>query len=73
MICTFRYSLGRRSYMPSTIADLIINNYKLFNDNDWNRFIEEIEDEDYLGDSCDIQKWNEFIDFCKSKTKEANN
>ncbi len=73
MFATFRYSLGRRTYMPSFIVDLIIKNHEMFNEWDWKRLIEEINDEDDLGDSCDVQKWNEFSDFCKNKIKEVTN
>lgn len=73
MFATFRYSLGRRTYMPSFIVDLIIRNHKIFNERDWKQFIEEIDEEDDLGDSCDFQKWNEFTDFCKNKLGEITN
>lgn len=73
MFATFRYSLGRRTYIPSFIVDLIIKNHEMFNEWDWKRLIEEINDEDDLGDSCDVQKWNEFSDFCKNKIKEVTN
>ncbi|MBU0959330.1 MAG: hypothetical protein KKB31_05285 [Nanoarchaeota archaeon] len=70
MICAFRYSLGRRSYMPSSIVDLIIGNPEVFNNNDWDRFIEEIGDEDNLGNSCDVQTWNKLIEFSKKQLKK---
>jgi len=70
MIATFRYSLGRRTYMPYFITQLIIHNYKIFHKEDWKRFIEEIYDDCNLGDSCNIQTWNNFTDFCKDKLNE---
>ena len=69
MICAFRYSLGRRTYMPSTIVDLIINNSDLFNEYDWKRFIKETKEEKYLGDNCDIQTWNKLIEFSEKQMK----
>jgi len=73
MLATFRYSLGRRTYMPGFITEIIINNQKTFHEADWKRFIEEINDKDNLGDSCNIQTWNNFTDFCKDKLKELKN
>ena len=70
MIATFRYSLGRRTYMPGFITEFIINNHNIFHKEDWKRFIQEIEDNCNLGDSCDIQTWNNFTDFCKGKLNE---
>ena len=70
MICAFRYSLGRSSHIPSTIVNLIIDNYELFNDKDWSRFIEEIEAEDNLGDGCDIRTWNKLIEFSEKQLKK---
>lgn len=73
MLAAFRYSLGRRTYMPSYIVDLIIKNQKIFNDHDWKQFIEEITSAkkfDNLGDGCDIQTWDNFINFCEGKNEK---
>ena len=67
MIATFRYSLGRRTYMPSFITDLIIKNKKIFNEKDWKEFINETNDTNDLGDPCDIQTWNKLLHFCQNK------
>ena len=56
--------------MPSSIVDLIIGNPEVFNNNDWDRFIEEIGDEDNLGNSCDVQTWNKLIEFSKKQLKK---
>ena len=69
MIAAFRYSLGRRTYMPKFIVDLIIGNHEIFNVKDWKRFVDEINDREYLGDSYDIQTWNKLINFCEKKIK----
>jgi hypothetical protein len=70
IIAAFRYSLGRRTFMPSIVTELIINNYKLFNDQDWKNFIEDINYQKNLhdlGDNCDIETWNNFEVFCKKR------
>ena len=73
MIAAFRYSLGRKTYMPHFIVDCIINNQSIFNKTDWERFIGEINDAGDLGDTCDIQSWNNLIHFCESKIKTLKN
>ncbi|MFW6283458.1 MAG: hypothetical protein ACOC1P_05400 [Minisyncoccales bacterium] len=73
LFCAFRYSLGRRTYMPWTITELIKKNSHLFNSGDWTQFIEEIKEHERissLGDDCDIKKWENFIKFCKEQNNE---
>lgn len=72
MLATFRYSLGRRTYMPSFIVDLIIKNSKIFNKQNWRQFIEEINEIENLGDSCDIQTWNKLNCFCETRLKNKS-
>ena len=67
MIAAFRYSLGRRTYMPSFVADLIMKNYHVFNEKDLERFIEEVNKKRDLGESCDIETWGELVYFCENK------
>ena len=69
----FRYSLGRMTYMPGHTVNVIINNADIFNNQDWKRFIEEINDAPSLGANCDEETWNRLKEFSKSKlydTKE---
>ena len=67
MFATFRYSLGRRTYMPDFIVDLIIKNHKIFNKEDWKQFIEDINEVKDLGDKCDIETWNKLMEFSKKQ------
>ena len=64
----FRYSLGRRTYMPSTTVNVILNNEHLFNKQDWSKFIEEIDECKDLGSQCDIQTWNRLRDASINKS-----
>jgi len=76
MLAGFRYSLGRRTYMPDTLTKLIKNNSKIFNKQDWKQFIRDIEfqkDLKNLGDECDIETWNSFKEFCKNKIHNQEN
>ena len=65
----FRYSLGRRTYMPSFTVDMIKEHKKVFNQWDWERFIIEINDYKRmygdLGSDCDEQTWNELKNFAE--------
>lgn len=65
----FRYSLGRMTYMPGFISRLIQSNKEIFDSNDWQRFIDEIEQKENLGMECDRLMWNGFRDFCITQDK----
>jgi len=76
MIAGFRYALGRRTYIVYTITELIKNYYKIFNNQDWKNFIEDIDFQrkfNDLGDKCDIKTWNKFEEFCKNNIDEGKN
>lgn len=63
----FRYSLGRRTYMPSHTVGVIKLFQDIFTEQDWQRFIKEIDECEDLGDECDINTWKELKDFAKNK------
>ena len=67
----FRYSLGRMTYMVSHSVNIIKENVDLFNEQDWKRFIEEIDSCDNLGMACDVRMWNELKEFAKEQIKDA--
>lgn len=62
LISAFRYSLGRSSYVPSVIIDIIENNTKQVRESTLKLFINEIEERkriglNSLGMSVDIESW----------------
>ena len=59
----FRYSLGRRTYMPSHTVGIIKQHKDVFTVQDWKRFIKEIDECSNLGDSCDIDTWESLKSF----------
>ena len=65
----FRYSLGRMTYMPSHSLEVIKNNQDIFNEQDWERFIQEIDECDNLGMDCDKNTWLELKRFSEEKLK----
>ena len=61
-ISAFRYSLGRSSYVPSVIIDIIWNNKEQVRESTLKLFINEIEERkriglNSLGMNVDIESW----------------
>ena len=63
----FRYSIGRKTYMPSHTFDMIKRCQRVFNKQDWERFIQEIDECDDLGMDCDKENWEGLKEFSKKK------
>lgn len=63
----FRYALGRMTYMPEHIVDVIHNNQELFGRTDWRRFVKEIDETDILGIECDRNVWRKLIKLAQEK------
>lgn len=62
LISAFRYSLGRSSYVPSVLINIIENNKEQIREATLGLFIREIEERkrlglDSLGMSIDIELW----------------
>lgn len=62
LISAFRYALGRSSYVPSAIADIILDNKEQIRRPTLRLFVREIEERkriglDSLGMSVDIDCW----------------
>lgn len=67
-VCSVRYAIGRRSYMPSLIVDLLNSRMNDLTDNTIKLCIEDIEFQETinsLGSGCDIQLWLDFKDRLK--------
>ena len=65
LFSAFRYSLGRKTHMPSFIVEQIMRYAKVMNKGDWKKISEEITNAVSLGDSCDIKTWESLSEFCK--------
>lgn len=62
LMSAFRYALGRSSYVPSVIIDIIENNKEQVRESTLKLFVDEIEERkriglDSLGMSVDIESW----------------
>jgi len=66
----FRYSLGRRTYMPSHTVNIIKQHKDIFTKQDWERFIKEIEECENLGNSCDVYTWDSLKVFANHQLKQ---
>ena len=60
IVSSFRYALGRKTYIVSETAEWLRNNVSLISDRDKELMIKEItraEEDDRLGWDCDKQEW----------------
>lgn len=65
IFCAFRYAIGRRTYIVSTISKLIIKHWISLNRR--NRIQIQIEireaiDNNRAGDNCDVECWKKVLD-----------
>ena len=57
VLATFRYSLGKMTYMTLFFGEFIENNIDITNDNTLNTIIEEIKSCKDYGMDCDEEMW----------------
>jgi hypothetical protein len=66
LMCMFRYSLGRRTYMVSHTVTEIFNNWEILDLHSKQKLVDEILEHerlfDSLGDECDKNEWYKIID-----------
>ena len=66
LLCAFRYALGRRTYIVSWIADIIIDNWSSLKPRSKKIILKEIKEaiengEFYIGMKCDEQDWRRVL------------
>jgi len=66
----FRYSLGRKTYMPKVTIQFINEHKEIFTQQDWKSFIKEIQECNDLGMECDKTEWKRFLIFCHEQLKK---
>ncbi|MEJ8785075.1 hypothetical protein [Peptoniphilus sp. HCN-40583] len=66
-IASFRYALGRRSYITSAISDIIQNNVEVLTDNTVKLMIKEIQECENLGMDCDKEVWQYLAEFLEER------
>ena len=62
LMYAFRYALGRQTYAPSTVADIIINNWDDISDGDKQLYKREILQCPNLGMDLDKDNWMRIVD-----------
>lgn len=63
-VCSFRYALGRRTYIVNDIASFIISNIKQMQNRTLKLIVREIVqaiDRDGVGDDCDKRDWQNVL------------
>jgi len=68
LICAIRYSLGRRTYMPSTVTHFIMSHCKdMLSKKDLYVMIEDVERCKNYGEKCDEDTWMEFLSWLNTE------
>lgn len=65
IFCAFRYSLGRMTYISSTMTELILKYWSNINRRTRYTMIEEIKDaidKDQAGMMCDVDQWSRILE-----------
>lgn len=76
-LCAVRYALGRRTYMPSLVADWLKRHWNCLTEQNQRSILrdvddefkraEELEDFSTIGDPCDINTWRNLRDWMKEQ------
>lgn len=65
LFCAFRYALGRRTYVVSSVSNIILENWGKFTPHRQEQFKKEILEYKELcgdlGDACDEASWNRIL------------
>lgn len=80
LMCAFRYALGRRTYVVSSVSTAILDNWHYLDVNERKRYHEEIKeaiDNGCAGDEGDVKNWKRILNMpvsfgtCDGCNKEA--
>lgn len=71
LVCSVRYALGRRTYMPEEIARIVRARYMDVSEGDRETIRRDLlkacENPATLGDDCDIRTWNVLLDWIEAQ------
>ena len=65
IFCSFRYALGRRTYIVSTVAEIILKHKDVITNNTKHLMIKEIleaVEKNQAGMDCDVHMWKTVVD-----------
>ena len=75
-ICAIRYCFGRKTYMPSLVQEIVLDNVDKISDNDLDliiRDVEEMEEWDYGDPVIDKPNWVRFREEMKEEREKRKN
>ncbi len=75
LVASFRYALGRRTYIVSEVVDDILINWDKLSSKFKDTIIKEISEaieNNNAGDQTDIQDWNKILDFYSLEATKEN-
>ena len=64
MVCAFRYAIGRRTYITSTVSDFLLYHWDQLTKNMKKHIKEQIQkaiEDGEAGDQCDIDSWERIL------------
>ena len=64
VLCSLRYTLGRRSYVVGWFKDIVAQYKTLLSTETLKLVIKEVSEKDDLGMQQDIMCWGEVVDLC---------
>lgn len=72
LVCSFRYSLGRQTYMPSLVQSIIKQHWEDLEDSDLLQFADDIDrsKDSELGANFDARDWRLFAEWCRSQVRQ---
>jgi hypothetical protein len=73
IVCSFRYSLGRMTYVPSEVQRVARANARVLSTTVLKQFIGDIDSAfqtGRLGDPCDVRGWLRFGCWCRRQIDE---
>lgn len=74
LVCSFRYALGRRTYMPSLVSEIIQEHVGALSKSDKIQILEDIRKAKATktaGDSCDVETWSNLEKFLQGACDET--
>jgi len=73
-VCSVRYAIGRRTYMPGLVSEIIMDNLNIISNGDLELLAHDIYeygngewDSEAYGDPCDGKTWHEFYKAIKTE------
>lgn len=76
LLCAFRYSLGRMTYVVSSVINQIIKNWNGLKDSEKSLIKKEINEaitQGHAGMNMDINQWRRILELSENRSRGKNN